>query len=120
MFEVCTDPAGKKRAEAIAQLNDEIRRNPRGPGKKLMITPGVQALGPIAMLALCRAVACFSSFTNDTNPHGERDFGAVEIGTTKVWFKIDYYDPDMEHGADDPTDPDKTVRVLTLMLPDEY
>ena len=89
-------------------------------GKRLLVTPGVQDLGPIVLMLLLRKIAAFDAFTETNNPHGERDFGAIEIEGRKVLFKIDYYDPDMEHGSDDPTDLAKTVRVMTLMLPSEY
>jgi len=48
------------------------------------------------------------------------DFGAFEHEGQRIFWKIDYYAPDMEHGSENPADPKQTVRVLTIMLPSEY
>ena len=62
----------------------------------------------------------FETFEAGDDPYGEHDFGAVEIAAEKFFWKIDYYDEAMNGGSEDPADPARTTRVLTIMLADEY
>jgi hypothetical protein len=55
-----------------------------------------------------------------STPPRNADFGSFEIAAVSYFFKIDYYATDMEGGSENPADPDKTVRVLTIMRADEY
>jgi hypothetical protein len=62
----------------------------------------------------------FAKFDAENDPHGEHDFGSFEVAGEKFFWKIDYYDERCELGSDDPADPEKTTRVLTIMLAEEY
>ena len=62
----------------------------------------------------------FDAFTEDNDPHGEHDFGAFDHAGHRIFWKIDYYDQSLEFGSENPADPAKTTRVLTIMLADEY
>ena len=62
----------------------------------------------------------FSQFTPDNDPYGEHDFGAFDHGGERIFWKIDYYDIELEHGSPDPADPEVTTRVLTILLADEW
>ena len=106
------------KSATIAKLNDQLRSTLQGG--QIMITAGVNALPDRTKANILSAVRHFNDFTEDNDPHGEHDFGAFEHGGTKFFWKIDYYAPDMEHGSEDPTDPAKTMRVLTIMRADEY
>lgn len=106
------------RAEAIAQLNDKLRKTLRGG--HFMVTRGVRSLPGFAASDLIRAVATYDSFDADNDPHGERDFGDVTLcGETLLW-KIDYYDEHLQFASLDPADTSVTARVLTVMLESEY
>ncbi|CAN7483548.1 DUF3768 domain-containing protein [Caulobacter sp. LjRoot300] len=107
----------QEHAQAIAQLNDQHRARPE---VGWVMTPGVQALGARAMVQAVAAVVAFSDFSEDNDPHGERDFGAFEIGGQRLFWKIDYYDQSLTLASPEPADPAVTRRVLTLMLAEEY
>ena len=113
------DQSTPEYAEKVAQLNDLFRQT--GRGGKTLTTPGIQDLGPIAVILLQRAVATHTTFTDDNDPYGWREFGVIERpGLPKVFWKIDYYDPQFDRGSEDPSDPAKTGRVLTILLASEY
>jgi Protein of unknown function (DUF3768) len=103
---------------AICRLNDELRHTLRGG--RVMMTASVSQLPLDQQRAIVQAVRTFHDFAEDNDPHGEHDFGAVTVGEHRCFFKIDYYALDMEHGSDDPADPAKTTRVLTIMLAEDY
>lgn len=102
----------------VARFNDAFRRN-LSTGK-LVATAGVMALGEELLPVVLLAVQAFSNFNVDNDPHGEHDFGAIELGDIRLFWKIDCYDRDMRFGSADPSDPDVTTRVLTVMLAEEY
>ena len=104
--------------QKIAQLNDALRTS--FTGGRLMVTAGVSALPANTLVDVLRAVQAFDTFTPDNDPHGEHDFGRVEVGDCFVFWKIDYYDESLRYSSEDPADPALTVRVLTIMLTEEY
>ncbi len=83
-----------------------------------MITQGVAALDQPA--AVLKAVREFSNFNPDNDPYGEHDFGSFTVARERLFWKFDYYDNDMQMASLDPADDTITVRVLTIMLADEY
>jgi len=100
------------------ELNDAFRTT--FSGGRVMLTVGVDSLPSDVKAMAIRCVATFSTFTPDNDPRGEHDFGSFEVGGKRFFWKIDYYDPTMEYGSEDPSDPEKTARVLTIMLAEEY
>ena len=110
----------KSNTEKIRSLNDAFRRNPTRADGRVDISCGVHAGGAEFVARAIVATAAFDAFTEDNDPHGEHDFGSFEIDGDKIFWKIDYYAPDLLHGSEDPSDPKQTVRVLTIMLAEEY
>ena len=116
-----------KEAALIAAQNDAFRRSilsttpvADAPKGQFVMTPGVAALEPDAKLALTRRVASFDAFNGDSDPQGWHEMGVIDFDGTTVWFKIDLYDVDYQYGSSEPSDPEQTRRVLTLLLPSEY
>ena len=104
--------------EKIRALNDAFRTTMTGG--KVLLTAGVNALPSDVKAIVIRRVATFSDFNEDNDPHGEHDFGNFALAGRKFFFKLDYFDTNMEFGSEDPSDPTKTTRVLTIMLAEEY
>jgi hypothetical protein len=102
----------------IRELNDAFRQT--FIGGRVMMTAGVQAMPERGRAELLTKVRTFNSFEHANDPHAEHDFGCVEISGEKFFWKIDYYDPTLKFGSDNPADPTKTRRVLTIMRADEY
>src|SRR5262249_32214756 len=112
------DAASVAKAERIRQLNDVFRRT--FVGGAVIITPGIEQLALPLRAELLRLVREFDRFEPGNDPHGEHDFGSFELGEQKIFWKIDYYDREVVCGSDDPADPTKTTRILTVMLAGEY
>ena len=108
----------EQRRQRIRQLNDLLRV--QHVGGRINITCGIDALGPDSVLGIIQLMRSFDSFSEDNDPYQERDFGALEYGQHRVFWKIDYYDKQLEFGSPDAADPAVTARVLTIMLAEEY
>jgi len=111
-------------ADRIRELNDQFRRT--FTGGAICITRAVSERCDVN--AVLAAVQAFDSFSESGDPYREHDFGALEIPrgiepgaeAATLFFKIDYYSNDMQHGSPDASDPKVTQRILTVMMADEY
>jgi len=102
----------------IRLLNDNFRTS--FVGGQVVMTQGVHALPIDTKARVLLAVQSFDNFTKGNDPHGEHDFGDFQIAGETYFFKVDYYAHDLDGGSEDPADPEKTARVLTIMRADEY
>ena len=107
------------KTKRIGELND-LARTAMGVASRVVQTQGISALSLKAQSAIRERVETFDAFTDDNNPWGERDFGSFEYDYETIFWKIDYFDSSYEYGSEDPSDPIKTFRVLTIMLASEY
>ena len=127
--------AAREQTARIARLNDLARRA-MGVACTAVATVGFRSLSASDQSRVRELIETFDAFTEDNDPHGERDFGTIyQLGdgqwTTerprmcdddreRVFWKLDYYDRDLRFGSEDAANPAVTRRVLTIMLADEY
>jgi len=111
-------PLCKARTKKIAALNDQLRRTLQGG--EVIMTATVDALSEAIKRDALTELVSFDKFTEASDPYGEHDYGRFDLnGHTFLW-KIDYYDSLCLRESEDPANADKTTRVLTLMLAEDY
>lgn len=109
------------RSKTIAELNDAFRRSFQG-GEVNSSWKFATLPADTAQKAL-DAIKNQDSFPADDDPRGEHNFGALTVDGQEIVWKIDYFTdkyPNEELHSDDPADPEKTTRVMTIMLLEEY
>ncbi len=106
------------RTTRIRELNDALRAT--FTGGRVMLSAGVAAMSEPDQATLLEKVRSFKAFDNGNDPHGEHDFVSVEHNGERFLAKTDYYTPDLSAGSEDPSDPLRTTRVMTIMRADEY
>jgi hypothetical protein len=127
---------------ASAELNDQLRKDPNWKSrvrtftKKTrlraytnfleeydslwMITSDVSYLPQEQLLELVAKVQAFESFTPESDPRGERDFGQVRQDEIDYFWKISCYDRILGLDSIEPVDSAQTVRILFLIRADAY
>ncbi len=109
----------------IRELNDALRRSNDAIlrlviNSQLVITRAVAARGDAFFRHAVAAVRDFDDFNADNDPHGEHDMAFLDVDGERIFFKVDYYDPELERHSDDPSNPEITRRVLTIALASDY
>lgn len=111
-------PKPEVQIKQIRVLNDRLRKT--GNGGKVLITNGITTQTPEFARAVLEAVRDFDSFSDANDPWAEHDFGSLMVMQQRILWKIDYYDrAGMKHSPD-PSLSKLTLRVLTIMLAEEY
>ncbi|TXN33067.1 DUF3768 domain-containing protein [Methylobacterium sp. WL19] len=112
------DPASTTRTDRVRGLNDAFRRS--FAGGHVMLSRGIATLPEEHRREAEVAVKSFAAFGANDDPYGEHDFGAFDLAGHRCFWKIDTYDRAMVGHSPDPADPAVTVRILTIMLAEEY
>lgn len=112
------DIASPAALNRIRALNDHARRT--FTGAQIVVTAAFADLELDLKARALSKVRTFEDFNADNDPHHEHDMAFFEEGGEKFFFKFDYYAPCMRYGSDDPADPEKTRRVLTIGLASDY
>ena len=102
----------------IRDLNDRFRKFQIGG--TAIATPSIMDMGAHALHQIMQEVADFNAFTEDNDPYGEHDFGAITYKGHRIFWKIDCYDSNLTGGSINPADPSVTARVMTVFLASEY
>jgi len=105
---------------SIAELNDAFRRGDTKVPGQVVVTAGIGALDENVKAKIFTLVKNFNTFTEGNDPYGQHDFGRFEHDDQIIYWKIDYYDSDLQYHSEDAADVTKTVRVLTIMFAHEY
>lgn len=104
--------------EKIKQLNDILRKT--FIGGRIMLTTGIRAKSAEEQAEILQKVCSFNEFTKANDPYGEHDFGRFTHNGEDIMFKIDYYNKTYDRMSDDPSNPEITNRVMTIMTGSEY
>jgi len=108
------------KSEMIRNLNDTFRTSLFPAMGKLMFSDVLSQYPDAERQKIIGKVIEYDTWTEDNDPYGEHDFGAFDYMGDKLFWKIDYYDKNLEYGSEDPSNPGMTTRVLTIMLASEY
>lgn len=98
----------------VARLNDLLRTTMHPRHGQVVVTHGVAILPMEKQLRILTAIQEYDEWTREVDPHGEHDFCAVTVDGERFFAKCDYYDPSYRCHSENPADPVKTKRVLTV------
>ena len=87
---------------------------------KVMLTRGIYSKGQAVINEILNSVKTFNNFNSKNDPYNEHDYGSFIYDGEKIMWKIYYYDRNLQFFSDDPSDVIKTIRVMIVMLAEEY
>lgn len=103
----------------IATLNDNFRKT--FTGGQVLLSAGIAAMSSEDKANIISLVQNFNDFNEGNDPYKEHDCASFDYKGNKIFAKIDYYDRFNTHFAsENPADISKTLRILTILLAEEY
>jgi hypothetical protein len=109
--------SGNKVAE-IRRLNDQFRTTFRGG--EVLLTQSVANLPEMVKATILTTVTAFKDFNEENDPREEHDYGSFDYAGHEVWWKIDYWNLAMDSVSPDPADPERTKRIMTVGLAEDW
>ena len=106
------------RLQSIRALNDDARQ--RLTAGTANLSPGVMALGPAGVHRIIKAIASYDNFDPDDDRFEQHEAGTFDADGHTIFFKIDSLDLAEEGLSPDPADFEVTVRIINVMLTDEF
>ena len=106
--------------QRIRELNDRFRRDGLGNGS-VMLTIGIQERGgDFRRRGRQGGSGIRQLLRRKTIPGVSMISAPSRLRVEKVFWKLDYYTPDLTAGSENPANEGVTHRVLTIMLASEY
>src|SRR5262249_5074172 len=106
------------RVDTIRQLNDQLRTE--FVGGVVVMTAALAQTDEEKRRRVLHRVRSFDDFTEKNDTHNEHDCGSLAGDGDRYSVKHEYYGREMKYGSEDPADPEKTTRVLTIGPMSDY
>ncbi|RYZ92098.1 MAG: DUF3768 domain-containing protein [Proteobacteria bacterium] len=100
-------------SDDIRRANDLLRVDGPNSGVKGAVHATAAVKGRADFDKILEAFRSFKDFTPENDPHGEHDAAFFRVGWEDYFFKVDYYDFEMEMGLN-PYE-EEVYRVITIM-----
>jgi len=98
--------------ERVRELNDQCRRS-----GNYVLPYAITDRGPAEVSRIKEKIVNYDDFDKIEDSLLERDFGTIQHGRLTIAWVIDLHAP--ENTTLDPSDPDKSIRILNVHLTDE-
>lgn len=114
-----SDMPESRKTAIIRELNDKLRQN--DVGGQIVVAGALAQEDSDLIQRVREAVRIAEVVTGDDNdPYEQHDFGSVKVDNELYFWKIEYFNNEMDAGSEDPSDASQTKRLLTIMCASDY